>query len=152
VKEKTMNIRVNALCLGGFLALTFVLAQPVMADEWNKKMEFQFSGPVEIPGKTLAPGKYVFQLVDSDSDRNIVQVFSEDTNGKESLVATVMAIPDYMSETPDKPIVHFEERPSGTPEAIHSWFYPERTQVGSSFIPKARLGLQVRIPCPPRRR
>ena len=72
-----MNIRLNALCLGGFLALTSFLAQPVKADEWNKKTEFQFSAPVEIPGKVLAPGKYVFQLVDSDSDRNIVQVFSE---------------------------------------------------------------------------
>jgi hypothetical protein len=29
------------------------MAQPVMADEWNKKTEFQFSGPVEIPGKVL---------------------------------------------------------------------------------------------------
>ena len=119
-----MNIKLNALCLGGFLALTSFLAQPVMADEWNKKTEFQFSQPVEIPGKVLAPGKYVFQLVDSDSDRNIVQVLSEDSNGKESLIATLMAIPDYISETPDKPVVHFEERPSGMPEAIHSWFYP----------------------------
>jgi hypothetical protein len=124
IKEKRMNIRLNALYLGGFLALTSVLAQPVMAGEWNKKTEFQFSGPVEIPGKVLGPGKYVFQLMDSDSDRNIVQVFSEDSNGKETLVTTVMAAADYMSETPDKPIVHFQERHSSAPEAIDSWFYP----------------------------
>ncbi len=131
-----MNIKLNALCLGGFLALTSFLAQPVMADEWNKKTEFQFSGPVQIPGKVLAAGKYVFQLVDSDSDRNIVQVFSEDSNGKESLVATLMAIPDYISETPDKPIVHFEERHSGTPEAIHSWFYPGENTGWEFVYPK----------------
>ena len=119
-----MNIKLNALCLGGFLALTSFLARPVMADEWNKKTEFQFSGPVQIPGKVLPAGKYVFQLVDTEADRNIVQVFSEDSTGKESLVATLMAIPDYIAETPDNPIVNFEERPSGTPEAIHSWFYP----------------------------
>ena len=77
-----MNIRLNALCLGGFLALTPFLAQPVMADEWNKKTEFQFSGPVEIPGKALAAGKYVFQLVDSDSDRNIVQVLRKTRTGR----------------------------------------------------------------------
>src|ERR1700730_2457910 len=111
-----MNIKLNALCLGGFLALTSFLAQPVMADEWNKKTEFQFSAPVEIPGKVLAAGKYVFQLADSESDRNIVEVFSEDSNGNERLVATILAMPDYMSTTPDKPIIHFEERPSGTPE------------------------------------
>ena len=119
-----MNIKLNALCLGSLLALTAFLAQPVMADEWNKKIEFQFSAPVQIPGKVLSAGKYVFQLVDSNSDRNTVQVFSEDSEGKERLVATIMAIPDYMTDTPDKPIIHFEERHSGTPEAIHSYFYP----------------------------
>ena len=35
-----------------------------------------------------------------------------------------MVVPDYLGETPDKPVVHFEERPSGSPEAVHSWFYP----------------------------
>ena len=119
-----MNTKLNALWLGSLLALTAFLAQPVMADEWNKKIEFQFSAPVQIPGKVLAAGKYVFQLVDSESDRNTVQVFSEDSEGKESLVATIMAIPDYTTDTPDKPIIHFEERHSGTPEAIHSYFYP----------------------------
>src|SRR5260370_26491092 len=102
-----MNIRLNALCLGGFLALTAFLAQPVKADEWDKKTEFQFSGPVEIPGKVLPAGKYVFQLADSESDRNIVQVFSEDSSGKETLVATLNAIPDYMQDTPDKAIINF---------------------------------------------
>src|SRR5205823_9310306 len=86
--------------------------------------EFTFSGPVEIPGKVLAPGKYVFELADSESDRNIVQIFSEDANGEQRLVATVSAIPDELEETPDNAIIHFEERPAGTPEAIHSWYYP----------------------------
>ena len=119
-----MNIKLKAVCVGGLFALTSFLAQPVRADEWNKRTEFQFSAPVEIPGKVLVPGKYVFELADSQSDRNIVQVYSEDSDGNESLVATVMAVSDYMTETPDKPIIHFEERHSGTPEAIHSWFYP----------------------------
>lgn len=131
-----MNTKWKALCLGGFLALASFLAQPVMADEWNKKTEFQFSGPVEIPGKLLAAGKYVFQLADNDSDRDIVQVFAEDSNGKESLVATLLAIPDHISETPDKPIVHFEERPSGAPEAIHSWYYPGENTGWEFVYPK----------------
>src|SRR4051812_40194069 len=114
-----MNIKLNALYLGGFLALTSFVAQPVKADEWNKRTEFQFSGPVQIPGKVLPAGKYVFQLVDSESDRDIVQVFSEDSDGKDTLISTIEAIPDYTEETPDKPIVRFDERPAGSPEAIH---------------------------------
>jgi hypothetical protein len=119
-----MNIKLNALGLGGFLALTSFLAQPAKADEWNKRTEFQFSAPVEIPGKVLEPGKYVFQIIGGETNRNVVEVFSEDSNGKETLVETVMANPDYTTQTPSKPIVHFEERHSGMPEAIHSWFYP----------------------------
>jgi hypothetical protein len=92
---------------------------------------------VQIPGKVLAPRKYVFQLVDSESDRNMVQVFSEDSHGKESLVATLTAIPDYISEAPDKPIIHFDERPAGTPEAIHSWFYPGENTCWEFIYPNA---------------
>src|SRR5579883_2186674 len=119
-----MKIKLTTLYLGGLFALAPFVARPVLADEWNKKTEFQFSEPVQVPGKTLAVGKYVFQLAGSESDRNIVQVFSEDSDGNESLVATLLAVPDYVEQTPEKPVVHFEERPSGSPEAIHSWFYP----------------------------
>ncbi len=128
-----MNIKLTTLYLGGLFALTSFVAQPVLADEWNKKTEFQFSAPVQIPGKTLAAGKYVFQLADSDSDRNVVRIFSEDSDGNENLVATLLAIPDYIEQTPDKPIVHFEERHSGSPEAIHSWFYPGES-TGWEFV------------------
>ena len=119
-----MNSKLKALCLSGSLALSFFVSKPVLADEMNKRVEFQFSGSVEIPGKVLAPGKYVFELANDASDRNIVQIFSEDSNGNDSLVENVLTIPDYISNTPGKPIVRFEERPAGSPEAIHSWFYP----------------------------
>jgi hypothetical protein len=119
-----MNSRLKTVLLSGSLALSLFMTKPIMADESNKRTEFQFSAPVEIPGHVLTPGKYVFELLDSSADRNIVQVLSEDTDGNESLVATLLAIPDYTPNTPDKPIIHFEERGSGSPEAIHSWFYP----------------------------
>jgi hypothetical protein len=105
-----MNIKLTTLCLGGFFALTSFVARPLLADEANKRTEFQFSGPVQIPGETLAAGKYIFQLADDGSDQNLVQIFSEDSAGQENLVATLMAIPDYIEKTPDKPIIHFEDR------------------------------------------
>ncbi len=119
-----MNNKWNATFLGGLVALSFFVTKPVVADEWNKRTEFQFSAPVEIPGRVLIPGKYVFELADNPADRNIVQVFSEDSAGNESLVAIVMAVSDYTSNTPEQPALHFEERHSGSPEAIQSWFYP----------------------------
>ena len=91
---------------------------------------------MEVPGKVLTPGKYVFKIADSESDRNIVQIYSEDANGVQKLVTTTMAIPDYREETPEKTIIQFEERPSGSPEAIHSWFYPGENTGWEFVYPK----------------
>jgi LPXTG-motif cell wall-anchored protein len=136
-----MSIKRKALLITASLALSAFVTKLATADEWNKKTEFQFSAPVQIPGQVLAPGKYVFELADSSSDRNIVQVFSEDSNGKENLLATILAVPDYMTQTPDKPIIHFEERHSGTPEAVHSWFYPG-DNTGWQFVYPRGQGLE----------
>jgi len=127
-----MNSRLNALFLSSSLALSILMATPALADESNKRIEFQFSVPVQIPGHVLAPGKYVFELMDSPVNRNTVEVF-KDSDGRESLIAILFAIPDYTSNAPDKPTIHFEERGSGSPQAINSWFYPGE-DTGWEFI------------------
>ena len=108
-----------------FLALlaagAALFAPAARADEWDKLTVLTFNEPVEIPGKVLPAGTYVFKLFDSQSDRSIVQIFTED---QKHLVATIMAIPDYREEPASKTVVTFDERPSGSPEALHSWFYP----------------------------
>jgi len=54
------------------------------ADEHDKKTTITFSGPVEIPpvyitGMRILPaGTYVFKLVESSSNRHIVQIFNKD--------------------------------------------------------------------------
>jgi hypothetical protein len=125
----------GVLALAG-LGLLGVLHQNAKADEWDKKTVFTFSGPVEIPGMVLPAGTYVFKLMDSDSDRNIVQVFNKDEN---HLYGTFLAIPDYRMKTPSKPIITFEERASNSPEAVKAWFYPG-DNYGNEFVypkPKA---------------
>ena len=119
-----MNIRFKALWLGASLALVGSMVAPAIADEWNKETKLEFSKPVQVPGKVLEAGKYVFKLADSDSDRNIVQIYSEDASSDQKFVTTILAIPAYRVVTPDQPIVQFEEGAAGSPEAIHSWFYP----------------------------
>jgi hypothetical protein len=127
-----MNLRLNALLLSSSLALSIFMTKPAIADETNKRIEFEFSEPVQIPGHVLAAGKYVFELMDGPVDRNTVEVF-KNSDGKDSLVAILFAIPDYTAVAPDKPTIRFEERSSGSPEAIHSWFYPGE-QTGWEFI------------------
>ena len=131
-----MKIRFNTLYFGAALTLMGATITPMRADEWNKETKMEFSEPVEVPGKVLAAGKYVFKIADSESDRNVVEIFSEEANGRQNLVATILAIPDYRETTPDKPVIQFEERAAGSPEAIHSWFYPGENTGWEFVYPK----------------
>ena len=113
------------------LAVLCALAAPraMMADEEDQTTKLTFSEPVEVPGT------YWFTLANSDTDRHIVQIWNAN---RTQLVTTILAIPDYRTQPRGKTVVHFEERPSGQPEAIQSWFYP-CSNYGEEFVyPKAR--------------
>jgi hypothetical protein len=127
--------------LASSFCLTLVaLAIPslVKADEWNKETTVTFSAPVEIPGvgaQTLPAGTYVFKLMDSQSDRHIVQIFNK---RGDHLYATILAIPNYRLKSTDKTVMTFRERAAGSPEAIRAWFYPGNNW-GQEFVyPKTR--------------
>ena len=42
----------------------------------NQDTYFTFSAPVELPGATLAAGKYLFVLADTPSNRHVVRVMN----------------------------------------------------------------------------
>lgn len=112
----------------------------------NQDTYFTFSQQVELPKTTLPAGKYFFQLMDSQSNRHIVKVMSED---RKQLLATLMAIPYYSNERPtDDPQVRFMETPSqsanaGAPtNAIKIWFYPGNS-TGHEFIYPRAQALQI---------
>lgn len=132
-----MKIRLSAWWLGVALALVGSTITPAMADQWNKETRLEVKEPLEIPGKVLAPGTYIFKLADGLSDRNIVEVFSEDARGRQNLVTTILAIPSYRMDTPERPVIRLEERASGQPEAIHSWFYPGENTGWEFVYPKS---------------
>jgi hypothetical protein len=105
------------------------------ADESDQKTIFTFSGPVEVPGQVLQAGTYVFKLADSQSDRDIVQVFNK---GETHLYGTFLAIPDQGLRPAGKLIITFEEAPAGSPEAIKAWVYPG-DDYGHEFVyPKSK--------------
>jgi len=126
------NIKiVTFVCLG---VLGTALPQ-AKADEWDQKTVFTFSGPVEIPGQVLLPGTYVFKLMDSQSDRSTVQVFSKNEH---HLFGTFLTIPDYRLKPAGKPIITFEERATGSPEAVKAWFYPGENYGHDFVYPKVK--------------
>jgi len=118
-----------------FTLLGATLAFGARADTWNKKTVVTFNQPVEIPGRVLPAGTYTFKLLDSPSDRHIVQIFNADGT---QIIATILAINDYRLQPTGDTVMKFNERPGDSPEALRAWFYPG-DNFGQEFVyPKVR--------------
>ena len=118
-----------------FALAAMLIAPAVKADDWNQKTVFTFSGPVAIPGQILPAGTYVFKLLNSSSNRHIVQVFNQDEN---HVYGTFLAIPDYHLHPPSQPLVKFHERAADEPQAIKAWVYPGKSYGHEFVYPKTK--------------
>ena len=115
--------------LGGLIPLA-------NADESDQKTIVTFNGPVEVPGRVLQAGTYVFKLVDSESVPEVVEVYSSD---EKHLFGSFHSFPEQRSEPTDSAVVTFEQNAAGAPEAVKAWFYPGK-DIGHEFMysqPKA---------------
>lgn len=99
----------------------FAVSQPAMADQWNKRTILTINEAVQVPGAVLQPGKYVMKLMDSPSNRHIVQIFNE---REDHLYTTVLAIPNYRLQPTGRTEFGWWEVPAGQPRAMRAWFYP----------------------------
>src|ERR1043166_1117390 len=143
-----MSIRKQSTCVNRSvvallaLAVLFVGSATASAQLANKKTTVTFNEPVEIPGvnaQVLPAGVYVFKLLDSLSDRHIVQVFNKDES---HIYATILAIPNYRLRATDKTVMTFAERAAGDPQAIRAWFYPGDNW-GQEFVYPEKRALQL---------
>jgi hypothetical protein len=125
----------------GFALLGAAFSPAIKADEHDKKTTITFSVPVEIPAAhlkgwgVLPAGTYVFKLVESSSNRHIVQIYNKDET---QIYATVLAIPNYRLKPTSKTVITFNEGIRDRPDAIRAWFYPGANW-GEEFVyPKAK--------------
>ena len=121
------------LLLTGMLGLALaggMLAPQARADEWDQKMVLTVDRAVQIENIVLQPGQYVVKLVDSQSDRHIVQIFNDNET---QLLGTVLAIPDYRVTPTAIPKFTFYETRNDQPAAMRSWFYPGES-LGQRFL------------------
>jgi hypothetical protein len=102
----------------------------------DSRTEFTFNNPVELPGVTLPPGTYIFRFADATSSRKVMQVQAKDsTNKTHGLFLTISAQRPRPSDDAE---LRFMETPSGTPQAVKTWWYPGNT-IGREFIyPKSQ--------------
>ncbi len=103
------------------LSLGAMFSPVLKASEWDRKTIVKINAPIEVSGVVLPPGTYVFKLLDSGADRNIVQIY----NAREThLVTMLLALPSSRVKPSSKPLFTFSESPAGQPPSLHAWFYP----------------------------
>lgn len=107
------------------LALGVAAAQAASIHRVN---HLSFSGPVSLPGVTLAAGTYTFEAGPFDNNPSIVRVTTRD--GRTVLYqgfTTPISRP-----TGRVPAVMFGEAPAGRPMPIMVW-YPQQSRIGHQF-------------------
>jgi hypothetical protein len=124
--------RANLIATACVTAMMAVVTLNVAAQDFNtnERTFLTFSNTVELPGVTLQPGTYLFRLSDSQSNRHIVQVLSQD---EKQIHATILAVPAERLEVTGENVVTFRENAEGTTPAVQYWYYPG-DRIGHEFV------------------
>ena len=133
---------VTAVC--GVAIASGILLSRAYADQWDKKTVLTTNQPIQVQDKLLDPGQYVFKLLDSDSNRHVVQIFNGDQT---QIIDTVLAIPTYRTQPTGKSQFTFWETPPGTAKALRTWYYPG-DNFGQEFSYPEHLAM-LQQPAPP---
>ena len=104
------------------LALFALGTTALRADDHDKKTDVTITEPVQVPGGiVLAPGTYMFILSNSESNRNIVEIKSEDGKHLYAMMFTTRAA---RTKQTSKTVLTFYEMPAGQPQALRQWYWP----------------------------
>jgi hypothetical protein len=119
-----------------FIALVVTaFAFIVKADEMAEKTNFTFSAQVELRRITLPGGHYVRNVLESLSDRNLVQVFNKEQT---YLYATFLTIPIYRPQQRENAVVRFSETAAIGLLLAKEWFYPVDPDGWEFVYPRSR--------------
>ncbi len=119
----------------GTLAALVLGASLASAQPSDRSTIVTFSAPVSLPGLTLPAGRYLFKLADSQTNRNIVQVFDKD---RTKIFATILAIPAERNEPADETVITFNESPANAAPAVRYWYYPGEKRGQEFAYPKSQ--------------
>jgi hypothetical protein len=97
----------------------------------DEKATVTFSAPVEIPGRVLPAGTYVFKEMEPS---HMTRVLSAD---EKTVYGTFFTIPEERMKPVEKSTIILGENTKGGPERVEGWFYPGES-VGSEFLYPAR--------------
>lgn len=116
-----MKIHNTYIIIGLIIAFAAFFELSAHADELNQTSTLTFSQPIEVPGRVLPAGTYVFRLASSNSNLDLVQIFNADQTHLYGTFETVSA--ERRTSTADT-VVSLAQQGSGNPDALVKWFYP----------------------------
>ena len=128
----------RATIVASFVTILFLLAVLIVlpaahADQGNQETKVTFSQPVQIPGRVLPAGTYVFVLPNDPDEHFEVRIFNAD---RTMLYATLFTISAERSTPTDNTVFGLADRGAAQPEAIVTWFYPGETTGHEFLYPK----------------
>jgi hypothetical protein len=135
---------IGTLAIAGLGLVGSAFVPTVHADAWDKKTIVTVNEPIIAGNKVLDPGTYVWKLLDSASERHVVQIFDKD---QQHLQTTILAIPNYRLQPTGKTQFAFWETPAGVPKAVRAWFYPG-DNFGQEFVFPKKLVAQLASAAP----
>jgi Protein of unknown function (DUF2911) len=116
-----------------FLVAFLTVLPAAHADQANQETIVTFSQPVQVPGRVLPAGTYVFVLPDESYDHFQVRIFNAD---RTMLLATLFTVSAERPTPANSTVFGFAQRGSAQPEAIVTWFYPGETTGHEFLYPK----------------
>ena len=125
-----MKINKGYIVAGLIIAFSLFFELAAHADEFDQATTITFSQPIQIPGQVLPAGSYLFKLANTDSDRNMVQIFNAD---RTVLYATLQTVPTERQEPTGHTMVALAEQGAGQKDVLLKWFYPGN-ETGNEFL------------------
>jgi len=108
-------------------AVLALLAPNARAQVLDERERVTFSGPVEVPGKVLPAGTYIFEALENG---HLTRILSAD---EQHVYATLFTVPDERREPVEKATIVLSEGPKGSLERVDAWFFPGDS-TGNEFI------------------
>jgi hypothetical protein len=117
----------KALAVFGLALASLIVLPNTHASEIDQATKLTFNRPVQIPGRVLPAGTYLFTV---DPGSHILRIFDQD---RVTVYATLLTISSEHLTQAETTQITLADRGSMQPEAIVTWFYPGRTS-GYEFL------------------
>ena len=123
-----MNTLRKLLVMASFMLVVAAFIPAAKADDGDWATQVNINEPMQVGNLVLAPGSYVFRLVDIWAP-DVVSIYNAST---EQYDGFIMGTPVFREHATEHSTFNLERIGKGAPEALRSWFYPD-TNYGIAF-------------------